>query len=169
MRRLSSISRSSSPQARAEKLLKRGLSLVRDGKTTEALAIARDLHAIRFSGAFEVEAQALDREGLKDEAIAVLRKGLEVAPLAWLNGNLLGNYLSDQGRYDEAFAAYEAAAQAPKANRILIEANYAMALRRAGRDDEARAKIAEVLKQPLSDEEDDLQTFVLSLAKNLEL
>jgi Tfp pilus assembly protein PilF len=169
MRWLPSIFRFSSPQARADKLVKRGLSFVRDGKTTEALAVARELHSIRYSGAFEVEAQALDREGSKDEAIAVLRKGLEVAPQAWLNGNLLGNYLSDQGRYDEAFAAYEAAAQAPTANCILIEANYAMALRRAGRDDEARARIAEVLKQPLSNEESELQTFVLSVASDLKL
>lgn len=101
--------------------MKRGLSLVKKGKTAEALRVARELHAIRYSGCFEIEAQALAREGSKEEAVKVLRKGLEVAPASWLNGNLLGNYLSDEGRYDEAFAAYEEALRTPTADRILIE------------------------------------------------
>lgn len=147
--------------------MKRGLALVEKGETTEALAVAQELHSIRYSGGFEIEAQALAREGSKEEAIAVLRKGLEAAPTSWLNGNLLGNYLSDQGRYDEAFAAYEEALRTPTADHILIEANYALALKRAGRDEEARAKIAEVAAQDLSEAEPGLQEFVQSLADDL--
>jgi len=126
--------------------MKRGLAYVKDDRTSEAMVVAKKLHSLRYSGGFEIEAQALARDGSKDEAIAVLRKRLEAAPTSWLNGNLLGNYLSDQGRYDEAFTAYEEALRTPTADRILIEANYAKALQRAGRDDDARARIAEVCR-----------------------
>jgi Flp pilus assembly protein TadD len=147
--------------------MKRGLACLKEGRTSEAKAIAEELHALRYSGGFEIEAQALAAEGSKDEAITVLRKGLEAAPTSWLNGNLLGNYLSDQGRYGEAFKAYEEALRTPSADRVLIEANYAMALRRAGREDEARAKIFTVAAQDLSKAEAGLQEFVHSLSEEL--
>lgn len=147
--------------------MKRGLAYVKEGRTNEAMGIAKKLHLLRYSGAFEIEAQALASGGSKDEAITVLRRGLEAAPTSWLNGNLLGNYLSDQGRYEEAFAAYEDALRIPSADCIVIEANYAMALQRAGRDEAARAKIAEVAAQDLSKAEPDLQEFVQSVADNL--
>ena len=161
------IRRQSQPE-HADRLMKRGLSLVEKGKTTEALAVAKALHSIRYSGAFEIEAQALAREGSNEEAIAVLRKGLEVAPTSWLNGNLLGNYLSDQGRYDEALGAYEQALSTPTADHILIQANYALALQRAGREEDARAKIAEVLRQDLSAATTEVRSFALSVADDLQ-
>ena len=149
--------------------MKRGLAYVKQGKTNEAMGVAKKLHSLHYSGGFEIEAQALASNGSKDEAITVLRKGLEAAPTSWLNGNLLGNYLSDQGRYDEAITAYEDALRTPSADHILIEANYAMAFQRAGRDDEARAKIEEVAAQDLSKAEPGLQTLVRALADGLKL
>ena len=147
--------------------MKRGLSYVKDGRTAKAMEVARELYSLRYSGGCEIEAQALAQDGMKDEAISVLRKGLEAAPTSWLNGNLLGNYLSDQGRYEEAFIAYEDALRTPMADHILIEANYAMALQRAGHDEEARAKIAMVTAQDLSKAEPDLRKFVQSVADGL--
>ena len=149
--------------------MKRGLAYVNEGRTNEAMDVAKELHSLHYSGGFEIEAQALASNGSKDEAITVLRKGLEAAPTSWLNGNLLGNYLSDQGRYDEAITAYEDALRAPSADHILIEANYSMALQRAGRDGEARAKLAEVAAQDLSKAEPGLQEFVQSLVDDLKL
>lgn len=156
-----------SPQDRAEEMMTRGLALVKDGRTREALAIAKKLHSLRYSGGFEIEAQALAYDGLKEEAVAVLRKGLQAAPDGWLNGNLLGNYLSDLGRYEEAFAAYEETLRTPTADPILIEANYANALQRAGRENEARAKIQDIKGKDLSDATPGLQNFVQSVAENL--
>jgi tetratricopeptide (TPR) repeat protein len=147
--------------------MKRGLALVEKGNTAEALAVAGELHSIRYSGAFEVEAQALARDGSKEKAIAVLRKGLEAAPTSWLNGNLLGNYLSDQGRYEEAFVAFEEALRTPTADRVLIEANYALALLRAGRDEDARAKVATVPARDLSKAEPDTRAFFESILADL--
>lgn len=147
--------------------MKRGLGYVKNGRTNKAMEVAKELHTLRYSGAFEIEAQALAQDGSKDDAISVLRKGLEVAPTSWLNGNLLGNYLSDQGRYEEAFTAYEEALRTPTADHILIEANYAMALQRAGRDDEARAKIATVAAEDLPKAERGLREFVQSVADDL--
>lgn len=148
--------------------MKRGLAYVEEGRTSKAMGVAAQLYSIRYSGAFEIEAQALACDRLKNEAIAVLQKGLELAPTSWLNRNLLGNYLSDQGRYDEAFAAYEEAPRTPTADSILIEANYAMALHRAGRNEEAQAKITELIAQDLSNAEPGLRDFVESLADDLD-
>jgi tetratricopeptide (TPR) repeat protein len=167
MRLWTRLFRPSSAQSRADKLMKRGLAYVKKGRTSEAMKVAKELHSIHYSGGFEIEAQALARDGLKDEAITVLREGLNAAPTSWLNGNLLGNYLSDQGRFEEAFAAYEEALRTPSADHILIQANYAMALQRAGRKDDARTKIAEVAKQNLSKAEPGLKEFVESLADEL--
>ena len=147
--------------------MKRGLACVKDGRTIKAMEVAKQLHSLRYSGAFEIEAQALSQDGMRDEAVTVLRRGLEVAPTSWLNGNLLGNYLSDQGRYEEAFAAYEEALRTPTADHILIEANYAKALQRAGRKEEGRAKIATVTAQDLSNVEPGLREFVHSVADDL--
>ena len=147
--------------------MKRGLASVKEGRTSEAMEVAKELHSLRYSGGFEIEAQALAHDGFKDEAIAVLREGLKAAPTSWLNGNLLGNYLSDQGRYEEAFAVYEEGLRTPTADHILIEANYAMALQRAGRDEDARAKITEVAAQDLSKTEPALREFVQSVADDL--
>ena len=145
--------------------MRRGLAYVKRGKTRQAMNVAKKLHALRYSGGFEIEAQALARDGLKDEAIMILQKGVEAAPTSWLNGNLLGNYLSDQGRYDEAFASYEAMLKVPSADRALIEGNYAVALRRAGREDEARSKIDAILQQDLSEVAPEVREFVKGLAE----
>ena len=145
--------------------MKLGLAYVKEGKTSEAMDVANKLHALRYSGGFEIEAQALARDGFKDRAITVLQKGLEAAPTSWLNGNLLGNYLSDQGRYEEAFASYEAMLRVPSADRVLIEGNYALALRRAGREDEARSKIDAILRQDLSDVDPEVREFVEGLTE----
>jgi superkiller protein 3 len=155
------------PQEQADQLMKRGLACVESGRTSEALAIAEELHSLRYSGAFEIKAQALASEGSKEEAVAVLREGLTIAPHGWLNGNLLGNYLSDLGRFEEAFAAYDEALLAPNADPVLIEANYAMALNRAGQDEAARTKLRAVMQQDLSTIEPDLRKFVERLADDL--
>jgi len=147
--------------------MKRGLAHVKDGRTSKAMEVAKELQSLRYSGGFEIEAQALAHDGLQDEAIAVLRKGLKAAPTSWLNGNLLANYLSDQGRYEEAFAAYEEALRTPTADRVLIDSNYAMALQRAGRDEEARAKISTIAAQDLSKAEPGLREFFQSVADDL--
>ena len=70
-------------------------------------------------------------------------------------------------RPKEALAVYDEALQTPAADRILIEANYALALLRAGRDEEARAKIAKVPVQDLSKAEPDTRKFFRSVFADL--
>ncbi len=148
--------------------MKRGFAHLEAGRTADTIAISRELHALRYSGCFEIEAQALALEGAKEEAVAVLTNGLKVAPSAWLNGGLLGNYLSDLERYDEAYAAYDAALRVPDADRVYLEANHAMALHRAGRVEDARAKLQGVMAEGLSTTPE-LRAFVRSLADTLEI
>ncbi|MFW2349176.1 hypothetical protein [Qipengyuania sp.] len=169
MRWLTSLFKSTNPHRQAERLVDRGLGYVREGQTAKALTIARYLHDLRHSGGFEVEAQALARDGAKDQAIAVLESGLEVAPTSWLNANLLGNYLSDQARYDEAFDAYDRAVAIPGANRALIESNRALALQRSGRPDEAREKVAAILASGVPDDDPGLFEFIEGLRSDLEM
>lgn len=144
----------------------RALNHLEAGRTAEALEVARELNSMRYSGAFEIEAQALAQRGEKHDAIAILRKGLALAPQAWLNRNLLGNYLSDVEQYEEAFAAYEEALRTPAVDRVLVEGNYALALSRAGRDDEARSRLRSILGEDIEAAEPGLRDFVNGLASD---
>lgn len=98
---------------RAEKLLERGRALLGDGEIDEALRVAGRLHGMRYSGGFELTALSYAAQGRLDEAVRVLEEGVEKAPKAWLNWQLLGSYRSDLGRFAEAEAAYERALTCP--------------------------------------------------------
>jgi tetratricopeptide (TPR) repeat protein len=156
-------------QERADELMERGLAYVEADRTSEALAVADELYSLRYSGGFEIEALALARKGSKEDAVAVLRKGLQIAPQSWLTGNLLGNYLSDLGRFDEAFAAYENALRIPAADRTVVEANYTLALQRAGRNEAARAKLQEFIDRDILTAESSVQELVRALSNDLQV
>jgi Flp pilus assembly protein TadD len=79
---------------------------VREREFDAALEIATELEAHRYSGSFEIAALAHAGKGDLEAAVAVLRRGVATVPDAWPNWQLLGNYVSDLGRYDEAEAAY---------------------------------------------------------------
>jgi hypothetical protein len=51
---------------------------------------------------------------------------VELAPTVWINWQLLGNYLSDIERYDEAASAYDEAFRCPGADESSIRLNQAI-------------------------------------------
>ena len=153
-------------QEKADELMDRAIDHLKAERADEALEVARELHSMRYSGAFEIEAQALAQQGKKLDAIAVLRKGLALAPNAWLNGNLLGNYLSDVEQYEDAFSVYEETLRTPSADRALIEGNYALALSRAGRGDEARSRLRSISDEDLEAAGPGLRDFIEGLASD---
>lgn len=98
---------------RTERLMHQALDLIEEERYGAAREIARQLEELRFSGAFEVAARAFLGEGEPELAVAELERGLELAPEVWSNWQLLGNTLSDLGRYEEAAGAYGRAFACP--------------------------------------------------------
>lgn len=117
---------------RAGKLYDEARELVDDGAYEDALAIARKLRKLRYSGAYEIEGLAYSRLGRNEDAVRVLREGLALAPAVWLNWLLLGSCLSNLGRFDEALLAYDRAHACEDADRDAVALNRAIVCSRAG-------------------------------------
>lgn len=117
---------------RAKKLYAEARELVDDGLYEDALAIARKLRKLRYSGAYEIEGLAYSKLDRNEDAVRVLREGLAVAPGVWLNWMLLGSCLSNLGRYDEALLAYDRAAACEHAEPSAIALNRAIVAGRQG-------------------------------------
>ena len=96
---------------RIEALMNQGFDHLEQDEYEEALEVAQQLEEMQFTGAFEIAALAHDGMDDVDEAVRVLHRGVEAAPDCWPNWELLGNYLSDLERYEEAEEAYEQALQ----------------------------------------------------------
>jgi tetratricopeptide (TPR) repeat protein len=122
---------------RCEKLAERGFELVEEGKCDEAIAVADELEVLRYTAGFEIRALSLAKLGRKEEAVETLESGVEKAPTLWLLWQLLGNYRSDLGRFDEAQEAYARALGCPGADVSSVHLNRAIALARQERNDEA--------------------------------
>lgn len=121
---------------RAEALLQRGYALIRDGSHDAALRVAGELEELRHAGAAELAALAHAGRGELDTAVDVLERGVERAPLAGSNWQLLGTYRAELGRLDEARSALERALACPDAWHASVRLDLAhVALR--SRDPEA--------------------------------
>lgn len=122
---------------RVEKLWTQAQELLDKADYETVLKIAEQMERDRYSGAFDLAAQAYVGLGRLDEAIQVLERGVRVAPEAWLNWELLGNYYSDDARYDAAAQAYEQALRCPNVREDCIRVNQAILLQRRGESAEA--------------------------------
>lgn len=98
---------------RAEKLTAKGFASLREGEYEVALEAAKELEEMRHTAAFDIAAQAYAGMDDLESAVKTLNRGLEKAPNCWLNWQLLGNYLSDLEKYDNAAAAYDKALACP--------------------------------------------------------
>ena len=101
--------------------------------------------------------------GKHDKAIQTLRDGLDTKPV-WRLANLLGNYLSDAGRYHEALDAYDRSSGMHGDDPDATHLNRAIVLSRAGRDREARQILRDLLDRDL---EADLAIKVRAVASDL--
>jgi tetratricopeptide (TPR) repeat protein len=116
----------------------------------EALKVAKELEERRFSAAYDIAAQAHAGLGDVEEAIRVLERGVEKAPRAWPNWQLLGNYRSDLGRFDEAEAAYEAALGCPGVWESSVRLNQAVLAGRRDRFEEMLGLLDAVTDEELA-------------------
>ena len=120
-------------QQQTEALANQGYEFLDEEEYEKALEVARKLEELHYTAAFEIAALAHDGMGNLDEAVRVLHRGVDVAPDCWPNWQLLGNYLSDLERYEEAEASYEQALQCKKVWEPSIRLNQAIL---AGRRDQ---------------------------------
>jgi tetratricopeptide (TPR) repeat protein len=113
-----------------------------------------------------VRDQALAYADLGDpaKAIGVLREGTTKCPDVWLLWQLLGNNLSDGGRFEEAFQAYEQGLGTDKSSLESLNLNYAIALLRSGQAMRAREWIRPILDAPdFKDLDGSLRARILAL------
>ena len=128
------------------------MELVRRGQCGDALRIARELESCRYTGAWEIEAAALQEEGDTEGAIASLKRGIAIKPV-WRNGHLLGIYLSDAGRYTEALDAFEASLTMHAPQPKMTAYNKAIVLNRADRREGALALLGKLTEDEGGEED----------------
>lgn len=106
--------------------MKQGYEHLQEEEFEEALEVATELEELRFTAAFEIAALAHDGLGDLEAAVGALHRGVEVAPDCWPNWLLLGNYLSDLERFEEAEEAYQQALDCDEAWVASIRLNQAI-------------------------------------------
>ena len=118
-------------EKRCERLAEQGYRHLEDGQPEAALKVAAELEALEYTAAFEIAALAHAQRGDLAAAVEELKRGVDREPAVWVNWQLLGNYLSDLDRHEEAAAAYERALGCPGVEVSSIRLNQAvLALRR---------------------------------------
>jgi tetratricopeptide (TPR) repeat protein len=135
---------------KSTKLAKAGYEHLENGDTDAALKVAAQLEELQYTAAFEIAALAHGQLGDLDAGVAVLKRGLEIAPTVWINWQLLGNYLSDLERYDEAAAAYEQAIACPEVWESSVRLNQAVLASRRGLHDQALSYVDQVTDAELA-------------------
>ncbi|UJR78210.1 tetratricopeptide repeat protein [Sandaracinus amylolyticus] len=132
----------------ARRLHEEALARIDARDLSGAREIARQLRAMRWSGAFEIEALAARAEGDPEGAVRVLEEGVRLAPGAWSLQLLLGTMCSESGRSDEALAALDAALRCEGVWVSSVRYNRAVARLRAGDVGGALADAESVLEDP---------------------
>ena len=111
-----------------------------------ALNIGKQLEKLKFIGAFETQALAYAAMGEKKNAIKILEKGIKITRDVWILWQLLGNYYSDEGKFDKSKNCYENGLITKDPDRVSLLYNYAYMLERSGKYDVAERKLAEIFQ-----------------------
>ena len=101
----------------------------------EALLAARHIYG------FEVLTRMHQQRGDLAKALATIEDGVSKAPRAWPLRLLQGELHSDNGEYDAALAAYDSVLAIDGADVDAVHINAAIVLHRAGRYEEALARL----------------------------
>jgi len=112
-----------------------------DGDLKTAQRAGEALLAARHTYGFEVLARMHQQHGDLQKAIEVIEDGVKKAPRAWPLRLLQGELLSDNSEYDAALAAYDAVLSIDGADEDAAHINAAIVLHRAGRYEEALARL----------------------------
>ncbi|MHC4728631.1 MAG: tetratricopeptide repeat protein [Planctomycetota bacterium] len=125
-----------------------------------AVKIGKKLKKLRHSSAFEILALAYAGEEKTNKAIKALKEGVQKAPDAWSLWQLLGNYYSDEGSFEQSYEAYERALNCPRADISSVHLNYAIALKRNKKYPEALKHLDKVVSK---------ETYLYSQCVQLEI
>lgn len=134
-------------KSRAERLADEGYRCIREGDDSRALEIAAQLEELASSTAFEIAALAHHERDDLEAAVRVLERGVEQAPDAWLNWQLLGNFRSDLERYQAADEAYAQALACADVDPSSIHLNQAILASRCGQHDRALVHLEQLADQ----------------------
>ncbi len=121
----------------AEQLLDKGFEFLESQDYEAAVRIGKRLKRKRHPSAFEILATAYAEGGDLPGAIRELEAGVETAPDAWRLWQLLGNYYSDEKRYEDAKQAFGRAISYPDSWVDSVRLNLAIAMSRGGEHDRA--------------------------------
>lgn len=122
---------------KTEKLADQGFQFLSEERYEEAIKISKQLEELRYTAAFDIGAQAYCGLGDMDKAILTLKRGIKIQPKCWPNLQLLGNYLSDIGEYEEAESKYEQALKCEDVWEDSIHLNQAILANRREKYDKA--------------------------------
>ncbi len=118
-------------------LIEEAFDCIDVGDFEAALKLGRRLRRESPPWGFEILALAYAGLGDRARAIEALRQGVAETPNAWRLWQLLGNYQSDEGRFDECHEAYRRALACADVDASSVHLNYAIALLRQAQHTEA--------------------------------
>ncbi|MBN1264339.1 MAG: tetratricopeptide repeat protein [Anaerolineales bacterium] len=116
----------------AREMAELGCSSFEESNNEDILEFAQKIIKVGLPDGFEAAAMAYAEIGELDEAIKTLEQGVSRFPDYWQNWELLGNYKSDAGLFEEAAEAFHKALQCQDVWVDSVYYNYAVALARSG-------------------------------------
>ncbi len=84
----------------------KGIQLLQRKDFERAAKIGDELIKLSYSGGFEIKARCLYKGGKESEAIRLLERATQRYPKVWILWSYLGEYYSNEGRYQDALAAF---------------------------------------------------------------
>ncbi|MCS7209990.1 MAG: hypothetical protein NZ874_10520, partial [Fimbriimonadales bacterium] len=120
-----------------EQLIEEAEQALAEREFEKARRIAAQLLRMQHTAGFEYEARALWESRRPNDAIAALKRGLEVAPELWILWEYLGHYLSDMGRHGEALEAFRRGMACAGAPQDSFLCNLAVVYQRMGEHETA--------------------------------
>lgn len=115
-----------------------------------AIRTGKKLKRMRHSSAFEILATAYAEDGDRPKAIRELEAGVDKAPDVWRLWQLLGNYYSDEERYEDAKGAFDRALSCPDSWVDSVRLNQAIAMHRANEHEAALGTLGQITDDSLS-------------------
>ncbi len=126
-------------------LYNQAMEYLEDGNFQNAIAISKTLQKYRWTGAFEIRAEAQKLMGHDQKAIATLQKGTKNAPDSWRLWETLGIHLSDSSRFNEALNAFNSGLSTTSPDEGSLILNKSITLDRMGNTLDAKTLIAPYL------------------------
>ncbi|MDX2250606.1 MAG: tetratricopeptide repeat protein [Bacteroidia bacterium] len=120
-----------------EKLNDQAWELIHEEKLKEAAEIGHKLKAEGIESGYRIVATTYVMEEKFDRAIAELKDGIKRIPDSWELHLQLGNFLSDNGDFDEAIRTLDQASRLPGAEKHWINLNKAVVYTRKADFDKA--------------------------------